>query len=417
MPGTDEVRSRDIHDWVEARREALIDFTCRLIATPSINPPGDERQVAAVVAEEFQGLGLGDLAVRAQQPERPNLVHRLAGRGDGPVLMYNAHTDTKPVGDVAAAEWRTDPLTPTLLDGRIYGLGSADMKGAVAAFTYAAAALTQIAPDLRGDLLTVFTADEENGSGLGAKYLSETGSIAADVALLGEPSGVDRDYDYLHLVSRGFTAFRVKVLGTQMHSSMSGLRDAVNASAKMARVLERMHEELAFSHEPHPYCPFGVTINIGVQVQGGLYPGVYPGNAEFVSDVRTLPGMTRDGFARDLDAFLERMRAEDPRMNVEWEFLPSPLDWIEPVEIPAEHPLVGQVLAACDGVLDERPELSTFPGGTDATPFTKIAGIPCIPSFGPGMLHHCHGPNEYVPVESVVQAAKIYAVAAAEYLS
>ena len=121
--------------------------------------------------------------------------------------------------------------------------------------------------------------------------------------------------------------------------------------------------------------------------------------------------------AADVDAFLERLRSQDPKLRVEWEFLPSPLDWIAPVEIAADHPLVGQVLAACSQVLEEQPELSTFPGGTDPTPFQLVAGIPCIPSFGPGMLHHCHGPNEYVPVESVVQAAKIYALTAAEYLS
>ena len=291
------------------------------------------------------------------------------------------------------------------------------MKGAIAAFTYATAALAETDPERRGDLLTVFTADEENGSTYGAKYLSETGAVRADVALLGEPSGIEREYDYLHLVSRGITCFRVKAHGTQMHSSMSALLGAVNASAKMAWVLGRMHEELAFAHTPHPLCPFGVTKNVGVRVQGGVSAGVYPGYAEFVCDVRTLPGMTRESVARDLDAFLNRLREEDPELRVEWEFLPPPLDWIEPVEISAEHPLVERVLTACERILGERPTLWTFPGATDATPFSQTAGIPCIPSFGPGMLYHCHGPNEYVPTESVVQAAKVYALAAAEYLS
>lgn len=408
-------RFRALLGSLEERRQEIVDFACELIETPSINPPGDERQVAALISRRARDLGLGEPEVLADRPERPNLALRLRGGQPGPTFMLNGHMDTKPVGD--RGEWDSDPLVPTIRDGRLFGLGSTDMKSAVAAMVYAAAALRPAASDLRGDLLLVFTADEEFGSKHGAEYLATQGKLRADVGLLGEPSGITREWEALHVLGRGVTAFRIKVHGTQMHSSCSDILPSVNASVKMANVLSRMPRDLRLAFRPHPLCPQGITVNPGVIVSGGVTWGVYPGYAEFGTDVRTLPGMTREGVGRDLDAFLAMLRAEDPELRVEWEFAEPPLDWIEPTEVSPDDPLVRSTAWAAEQVLGFRPPLGTFPGATDATAFQHRAGIRCIPSFGPGLLPLAHGPNEHVLVESIVQAAKIYTLAVAEFLS
>ena len=93
------------------------------------------------------------------------------------------------------------------------------------------------------------------------------------------------------------------------------------------------------------------------------------------------------------------------------------MDWFPPTEVPADHALVESLLATSEHVLGWRPKLSAFPGGTDAKNFQGLAGIPTIPSFGPGWLPRAHAPNECVGLDAIIQAAKIYALAACDYLS
>ena len=132
-------------EFIDRRASEIVDFTCELIATPSPTPPGDERQVARLLLDRLDRLGLTGAVTAAEIPERPNLLYRLKGELSGPTLLYVAHIDTKPVGDVRDL-WQTDPLVGTIKDGRLYGLGAADMKAAVAGMVYATAALKEAGP-------------------------------------------------------------------------------------------------------------------------------------------------------------------------------------------------------------------------------------------------------------------------------
>jgi acetylornithine deacetylase/succinyl-diaminopimelate desuccinylase family protein len=397
---------------LDARRDELTALVADLVAIDSQIPPhADERAVVAFLRERMEALGLGRGETVAAVPERPNLLTRVPGSGGGPTLMLNGHLDTKPVGD-ALPQWNTDPLRPELRDGRLYGLGTSDMKAAVAAMVFAAAALRQSGVRLGGDLLLAFAADEEAGAVFGSKHLAPL-LRGVDACLIGEPSGWERDWQGLHLVSRGVCCFRIRVRGTQMHSSLSDRMPSVNASRRMADLLVSIEDELELEFTPHALGGVRPTLNVGVMVEGGVYFGVVPGLAEFSCDLRTLPGMTEAGVRAAVDRWLEGRRASDPQLDVEVTFEPG-LTWVPPSEIAPEHPLVGATQAAAAEVLGSAPPLSVFPGGTDA-PWYAAAGIPTIPSFGPGILTNCHGPNEYVGVESVHQAARIYARVAARF--
>lgn len=401
--------------FVDAHRDDLLDLVNRLVATPSPNLPGDERAVVALLQAEWQKFGLPTPVILAAKPDRPNLVCTLEGQTGGKRLMYSGHTDTKPVGE-AASQWLTDPFQPTLKDGNLYGLGTSDMKGPDAAIMYATFALAATGVPLRGRLQLVYTSDEENGSTHGANYLAQNRLVEADVALIVEPAGLTRDFEYLHLISRGVTCFRIKVYGTQMHSSISDRFPSINASAKLGWVLWRASRELKFRHQPHPLCPTGPTVNPGVTMKGGVQFGVFPGYAEFASDVRLIPGMSFAEIQEDINGFLDHLRAEDPELKVELEFVPG-RTFVAATEVSPDEPLVKILQSTAGQVLGSAPPLSCFPGGTDARAFQGIAGIPTIPSFGPGLLPPCHGPNEFINIEAIVEATKIYALAAYRYLS
>jgi len=393
-------------DFINAHESALLAFTRDLVATPSPTPPGDERAVAERVQGELDRLKLGKAEITAAKPERPNLLLKVAGGGPGPTLILNGHIDTKPAGNLA--EWKHDPLDPVVEDGKLYGLGSTDMKGAVAAMVYATAAVAQVSGALAGHLHLLTSADEEGGSAFGAKFLAENGHVRGDAVLIGEPSGVHRELEIIALDSRGICCFRVRVRGDQMHSSLSDEFKAVNASVKACELVSRFVREFK-----HP----GVTVNAGVILQGGVYFGVVPGLAEFGCDLRVPPGWTEEGTRVEVEGWLEEKRRSDPELRAEvvWESPPS--TWLEPVAFPRDHPLAIALQEACADVLTEAPPtVGCFPAATDA-PWFEAAGLPTISAFGPGLLPLAHSPNECVEIASIYACARIYALTAVRYLS
>ncbi len=406
IPTLAEIAADDVDAVLAERRGELIDLVRSLVSIDSQIPPyADERAIIAFLRDRLASEALGNSNVISLDAKRPNLILRIAGSGGGRSLVLSGHVDTKPVG-AARHLWMSDPLVPSLRQNRIYGLGTSDMKAAVAAMVYAAKALKEARVRLRGDVVLAFTADEEAGSNFGAKFVAGHPECRADACLIGEPSGWQRDWEGMHLASRGLCCFRVRVHGTQMHSSLADRVPSRNASTQMAKLLLRAADEIPLEYEPHP---FGAVpaINAGVIVSGGVAFGVYPGLAEFACDVRTLPGMTENAVKDAVRAWVKRLREEDPTLQVDIEFEPG-LDWIPGTEIDANHGLVLALRAASERVLGECPPLSVFPGATDS-PWFEAAGIPSVPSFGPGILTYCHGPNEFVSVRSVEEAARIYA--------
>jgi acetylornithine deacetylase len=402
---------RHVARYIAERADEIFEFTCDLIRTPSVNPPGDEVAVSGVIMERLAQLGITDALIAACEPTRPNVMAHVGGTSPGRTLMLSGHIDTKPPGNMA--EWRTDPFEPTVIDGKLIGLGSGDMKASIAAMVYAAAALNDLG-EFPGKLSLALTADEENGSRVGSKWLAAEGYIDADVCVIGEPAGVHEEWESIHLVSRGAALFKVVVLGTQMHSSISDQLPAVNATLKMAELALKMQRELRdyLTFDDHPYCRFGPTVNVGVTASAGVTYGVYPGRAEFASDVRTVPGMTEEQVKADVQRFLDDAMAADPELHatLEWYLM------VGATEIDGEHPVVQALAGASASVLGRTPRLDAFPGATDAAYIQVAAGVPCIASFGPGMLPHAHSPNESMNATGAAEAAMIYALSSLRYL-
>ena len=216
------------------------------------------------------------------------------------------------------------------------------------------------------------------------------------------------------MISRGAALFKIRITGTQMHSSISDRIHGVNATVQMARLIERMDQEMKdyLTFEPHPLCPTGPTVNVGVMAEAGVFYGVYPGKAEFACDIRTLPGMTEESVSDDVQRFLDDAMADEPELAAElvWELM------VPATEISSDEPIVEELLTAANDVLGTTPAVDAFPGTTDAAAIQLTSGIPTVAAFGPGMLPRAHSPNEHMAAEGPALAALIYGLAALRYL-
>ena len=365
-----------------------------------------------MVTERLERLGIHDISELAQVAGRPNLIVKIPGAGDGPTLVLSGHIDTKPAGDMD--RWETDPWDPVIRDGSLYGLGSGDMKVAVAAMVYAGAALSRVS-GWSGELQLVFTADEEAGSNLGSKWMAEEGYLHGDAAIIGEPCGVVEEWENIGVVSRGAALVKIEVIGTQMHSSVSDRFDPVNATVEMAWLIQRMHTRMKsyLTYEPHHLGGPGPTVNVGVMSESGVFYGVYPGNGWFACDIRLIPGMTIESVRADIQRFLDDAMAANPRLRAR-----LIIEGGAPAtEIPFDHPVIGAIRHATSHVLGKELEPAIFPGATDAYSFQATAGIPSVAAFGPGFLPRAHAPNEHLAASGVYEASRIYALAALRYLA
>ncbi len=413
----ENLRSSIIKD-IDSRDQQLIDLAKKLVLIKSENPPGDESSLAEFIKNFGQKWGLGRPVVISKEKNRPNIFFTLGKKNSSSEksLVLNAHMDTKPIGDRDC--WNYDPEDPVIKDGRLYGRGSTDMKGAIAAIIAASSSILRKKIPLKGQLILIFSADEEAGSAFGARVITEKG-LDADAILIAEPSGIEKDFDSLGIACRGALLGKIVVHGTQMHSSISDKGGCINASVKMAEVMIEFARNLKnkISYEPHYLYPDGPTVNPGVTLKGGIFYGVIPGEASFGFDIRTIPGMEHRKLENEIKDFLKELMQKDSELKAELIIEKPPLNDLLPAEINKDHELVKACAAAAREVLGFEPQLMGVPFSTDAIYYTNQLKIPTIPSFGPGLIKLAHSPDEYINIKAVLDAAKIFAITALKYLN
>jgi acetylornithine deacetylase/succinyl-diaminopimelate desuccinylase-like protein len=377
-----------------------------LIRAASPNPPGDERVVAAVIVDAAHALGLPPPRRIARDEHRPNLLTTLEFGPGGRHLVLSGHIDTKPIGD---ARWSADPLGAEIDGDRLYGLGSADMKAAVAAMLVAASSLLED-PPAAGRVSLLFTADEEDGAAFGARHVAATVPLEADGVVIGEPGGIEEDFDRLHLVSRGIARMRLVAHADQGHSSLADELGARNAGVDAARAVVAVRDDLELTAPPdeHGLNGWHATVNCGLAYRGGVGYGVLPGRVAVDTEVRLLPGMERAAVAA---AFERTLRAVADRTGAELElaFDAPPNDWLPATLVDPQHPLAAAAERACAAVLGRVPAPAVFPGTTDATWFAELQGTPALPALGPGLLRRAHAADEWVSVDATRRAVDLYA--------
>lgn len=410
--------SNKICNFIDSIRDEIINFTLDCIKQSSETPPGDETAIAELIKKKAITWGIGKPEVIAKKQNRPNIIFSLKGPSKGKKLILSGHLDTCSLGD--SKNWKAiDPARPAIVNNRLYGRGSTDMKGALVGMLAAAYAIRSLKIPFNGELALMFTADEEGECAYGAKYLTEIG-FDADAIILGEPSGEKKNFDTIGIASRGILLGKVIIHGTQMHSSISDRGGCINASVKMAKVLLEFSDNLKkhLHFKPQKLYPLGPTITAGVTLEGGVFYGIVPGSAGFGFDLRVIPGMKFEILKEDIENFLKKLKEADKELDAEFVIKKPTLDaWVPPAEIDEKHPIVESCISSAKRVLGYEPLKVGVPFGTESSFYVNGLGIPTVSSFGPGFIKLAHGPDEYVETKSIIDAAKIYALVALKYLN
>lgn len=377
--------------------DAVVPLTQRLVRTFSENPPGDTRAACDVLAAELSGEDF-ELEFFEPVPGHVSLIATHDFGGGGRTLVLNGHVDVVP----ATEGWTRDPLGGEVEDGKLYGRGSLDMKGAVAAMTVAARSLVRARLPLRGKLVLLAVADEEAGGANGAGALVEAGKVRADGVVVGEPS--DGGVVIAH---RGPCFVGLRTYGRAGHASQP--ENFVNAVELMVDALTVIRS-IELSHEPHPLLG-SPSVAVGTTISGGRKVNIVPDLCEATLDVRMVPGMNPSGVLDDLHDGLARHGLRTPE-QYELEILMSG----ETAVIDPKSELA-QIAAGALGLeLGRAPELRGMSAATDGWWFANRAGIPTIMGLGPGSISRCHVADEHVDVAELEAYARVYADIAACFL-
>ena len=396
----DDLRDR-LSALTDRYRSEMVAFCQRLVQTPSLS--GEEGDVAALIRIEMERLGYDEVWT----DDWGNVVGLLRGQGTGHSVMFNGHMDHVDPG--ASEDWPYPPFSGVIRDGRLWGRGSADMKGPLAAMIHAGGALAREGICPPGDFYVAAVVQEEVG-GLGTQKLVQT--VRPDCAVVGEASS-----NNLARGHRGRVEVVVRVQGQSVHASVP--HQGVNPHAVLARFIQRL-ETLSLAHDE----TFGSsTVAPTLYLTDQQSSNVLPGEARLHLDWRNVPGETADDVLAQLRSVLDACLAEVEGSPGELVLHTRHLrTYTGQTEIfPAVFPSFG--VAADDklmlkgqrvlaNVLSRPVDVIIWRFATDGG-YLVAAGVPTI-GFGPAEAHTAHTVREHVPVEMLVEGMLGYVALALE---
>lgn len=382
---------------------ALADLLRALIAIPSPNPPGDCRAVAAFCADYLAAAGFR-IQLLAPDERAWSVVASIGPEDeDCPSLLYHAHIDTVPLGQ--NARWTHDPFGGEIADGRMYGLGSVDDKGPLAAMLLAGAELGRRAAHLSGRLTIVCAAEEEVGGRLGTLWLAEQGHIPpTDFVVVGEQT-----HNCVAIAHKGVLRAAFHVGGATAHATEPWRgRNAINGMAHLILALEE-YQHSVLDQRPHPLLG-PPSINVGV-IAGGVSANVVADACTARVDRRMVPGEDPQAVIAELEAIVARCAAADPQRSYRVDSF-QVSNWFQ---TSAEHPLVQRFMQVCAAATGQPAAPVGYLPGSDAKHLVGIARQAMV-VFGPGTHHVAHSSDEYVDLAELDATCRILRSFAEEQL-
>jgi succinyl-diaminopimelate desuccinylase len=390
-------------------REELVRLTRELVRIPSVyrpeEPDGNETSVARFVADYLEQSGFG-VQVEVVAQGRPNVWAVWEGDRPGKALLFEAHTDVVTEGSVE--DWDHQPFGAERVGGRIYGRGTCDTKGNLAAAVVAVRAIRDSGVPFPGRLVLCHPVDEE-GMMAGIKAFIERGHAeGVDAAVICEP-----EENQLCIRQKGALRVEVTVRGSMAHGAMpqTGVNPVPRAARFVVAVEELEREEVA-RHGEDPllgYPSLTPTILMGPDC-GEPQINVIPASAYVALDIRTVPDQSHKVLVKHLEDILAKLASEDPDFDATLEVIEER----PPTETPKHEPLVSAMAKAYEHLAGEEPAYNGVPGATDGTFLHAWAGIPIV-TTGAGDREIPHHTDEWVDEEELLTTCKLYAATAMYY--
>jgi acetylornithine deacetylase len=427
MSGQRSAEHTAVQAWIAAHREDIVGFLQEMIRVPSINPyfgaePGGEAAVQDVIARRMERLGAAierwepsadALVAYAGRPGyyagrsfagRPNQAATLRGAGGGRSLLLTGHIDVVPPG----AGWTVDPFAAVRKDGRIYGRGTVDMKGGIAAMIAAVEAVLGAGLRPRGDVIVGTVVDEEAG-GMGTLDFTARG-YRADAAILTEATNLA-----VAPLCRGILWGRIVVPGRSGHIELpqgdwrtGGAVDAIALARLYMDQIDNLNRDWA-RRKCHPYLPTPCQIYVA-QVEGGEYPTAFANRAVITFNAQYLPAEKDEmglgsRVKQEILEFVAAVAATDPWLRDH----PPQVEWLIDAdcgETPADHPFV----QTCRGGLEAlgyNPVIEGVSAHTDMGWFVEV-GIPTV-NFGGGEMRVAHQSDESIGEDDLLATTAVIA--------
>jgi succinyl-diaminopimelate desuccinylase len=369
--------------------ESTVELLQKLIRTVTTNPPGEEITLATWVAEYLKKSGL-EVEILPFEGKRANVLAKIKGKGSKPTLIFSAHFDTVSAGEIP---WTFDPFSATIHDGKIYGRGAADMKGGMAAMLKAAELLSKEKLNLGGDLLLVLTSGETSNCS-GAKRIIEEKRISnAGAMVVSEPTGLN-----VYVAEKAALWIRASTKGKTAHGAMP--EHGENAILKMAKfLLDLENLQLSGSHPLLGKATMSVNF-----IRGGVTINVIPDKCEVELDIRLVPGQSPEWVLEEL----RRIGGGGVEFSV--------IDFKKPVITDVGNQLVRIAVDSVGKITGKTPK----PGGvayfTDGCILANDLNIPMV-IIGPADTHMTHQHDEYVEIDRLMDAVRIFILIAMRTLA
>ncbi len=380
------------------RENAVVTLCQELVHQQSYS--GQEQGVAGVLEQNMKRMGFDSVTM----DRYGNVIGCIKGKRPGKKLLFDGHIDTVPVSD--PAEWQYPPFAAEVHDGKIYGRGTTDMKGAVAAMTCAASNFAKdTGRDFAGEIYVAGVVHEECFEGVAAREISS--AVHPDFVVIGEASQLN-----LKIGQRGRAEIVLETFGKPCHSANP--EKGINAVYKMAKVIEAIRT-LEPTH--HPVLGYGILEL--TDIKSAPYPGasVVPEYCRATYDRRLLVGETKESVLAPINALLKKLMTDDPQLKVKASYAVGREKCHTGNEIEGERFFPGWLYDEDEAFVQDvytqlkemgyTPSITQYNFCTNGSHYAGEAGIKTF-GLGPSQENLAHTLNEYVEIDQLAKVTDCY---------